>query len=86
MGVRQAPRAAAIPHAVFTKRQRLLSPDQYEIVDVRTSRGVRRAMLFPKLILQAEFAANATVRQRMAIKRERLRAKRAAKQETNVVS
>jgi hypothetical protein len=43
-------------------------------------------MLFPKLILQAEFAANATVRQRMAIKRERLRAKRAAKQETNVVS
>jgi hypothetical protein len=72
------------PVAVFTIRQRLLSPDQYEIVDVRTSRGVRRAMLFPKLILQAEFAANATVRQRMAIKRERLRAKRAAKQETNV--
>jgi len=64
----------------FTKRKRLLSPDQYEIVDVRTSHGVRRAMLFPKLILQAEFAANATVRQRMAIKRERLRAKRAAKQ------
>jgi hypothetical protein len=68
------------PLPAFTKRQRLLSPDQYEIVDVRTSRGVRRAMLFPKLILQAEFAANATVRQRMAIKRERLRAKRAAKQ------
>ena len=68
------------PVPVFTKRQQLLSPDQYEIVDVRTSSGVRRAMLFPKLILQAEFAANATVRQRMAIKRERLRAKRAAKQ------
>jgi hypothetical protein len=68
------------PLPAFTKRQRLLSPDQYEIVDVRTSHGVRRAMLFPKLILQAEFAANATVRQRMAIKRERLRAKRAAKQ------
>ena len=32
----------------FTKRQQLLSPGQYEIVDVRTSRGVRRAMLFPK--------------------------------------
>src|ERR1700737_4054379 len=43
----------------FTKRKRLLSPDQYEIVDVRTSRGVRTAMLFPKAILQAEFAANA---------------------------
>jgi len=43
----------------FAKRQRLLSPDQYEIVGVRTSRGVRRAMLFPKAILQAEFEANA---------------------------
>jgi hypothetical protein len=38
----------------FAKRQRALSPDQYEIVDVRTSRGVRRAMLFPKAILKAE--------------------------------
>ena len=63
--------------AVFTKRQRLLSPDQYEIVDVRTPRGVRRAMLFPKAILQAEFAANREV---LASKRERLRAKRVAKQ------
>ena len=49
----------------FTKRQQMLSPDQYEIVDVRTLRGVRRALLFPKAILQAEFAANATVRQRL---------------------
>jgi hypothetical protein len=32
------------------------------------------------LILQAEFAANATVRQRMAIKRKQLRVKRAAKE------
>src|SRR6202047_1245253 len=61
----------------FTKRKRLLSPDQYEIVDVRTSRGVRTAMLFPKAILQAEFAANREV---LASKRERLRAKRVAKQ------
>src|ERR1700732_3454251 len=38
----------------FTKRQQLLSPDQYEIVDVRTLRGVRRAMLFAKAVLQAE--------------------------------
>ena len=30
-------------------RQRQLSPDQYEIVDVRTSRGVlRSALLIPK--------------------------------------
>jgi hypothetical protein len=51
-------------------RAQLLSLDQYNIVDVRTSRGVRRA--------QAEFAANAPMRERMAINRERLRAKRAA--------
>jgi hypothetical protein len=62
----------------FTKRKRLLSRDQYEIVDVRTSRGVRTAMLFPKAILQAEFAANAPLRAVLAIQRERLRAKRAA--------
>jgi hypothetical protein len=30
----------------FAKRQRLLSPEQYEIVEVRTSRGVSRVMLF----------------------------------------
>jgi hypothetical protein len=68
------------PMPAFTKRQQLLSRDQYEIVDVRTPRGVRRAMLFPKAILQAEFAVNAPLRERMAIKRERLRAKRVAKQ------
>jgi hypothetical protein len=62
----------------FTKRQQMLSPDQYEIVDVRTPRrGVRRAMIFPKAILQAEFAANREV---LASKRERWQAKRAAKQ------
>jgi hypothetical protein len=68
----------ASPDPAFTKRQQLLSPDQYELVDVRTRSGVRRAMLFPEAILQAEFAANAPMRQRMAINRERLRAKRAA--------
>ena len=68
------------PMPAFTKRQQLLSTDQYEIVDVRTRRGVRRAMLFPKAILQAEFAANAPLRERMAIKRKQLRAKRPAKQ------
>ena len=59
-------------------RQRQLSPDQYEIVDVRTSRGVLRpALLIPKAVLQAEFAADREV---LANKRERWRAKRAAKQ------
>ena len=65
-----------MPSPAFTERQRLLSPDQYEIVDVRTSRGVRRAMLFPKAILQAEFEANREV---LAMKREGWRAKRVAK-------
>jgi hypothetical protein len=68
----------------FAKRQRLLSRDQYELAEVRTSRrGVRRAMLFLKAILEAEWAADAPFREAMAIKREQLRAareKRAAKQ------
>jgi hypothetical protein len=35
-------------------RQRQLSPDQYEIVEVRTSRGVlRTALLIPKAVLKA---------------------------------
>jgi hypothetical protein len=60
----------------FIKRERVLSLDQYEIVDVRTYLGVRRAMLFPKTILQDEFEANREV---LAIKRERWRGKRVAK-------
>ena len=61
----------------FIAREHLLSPDQYELVDVRTRSGVRRALLFPKAILQGEFAANREV---LASKRERWRAKRVAKQ------
>jgi hypothetical protein len=68
------------PMPAFTKRQQMLSPDQYEIVDVRTLRGVRRALLFSKAVLQAEFEANAPLRERMAIKRKQLRAKRPTKQ------
>ena len=30
----------------FAKRQRLLPPEQYELAEVRTSRGVSRVMLF----------------------------------------
>jgi hypothetical protein len=62
----------------FAKRQRLLSPQQYEIVEVRTSRGMNRAMLFAQAILLAEWEANAPIREATAIKRERWRAKRAA--------
>jgi hypothetical protein len=61
----------------FAKRQRLLSPKEYEIVEVRTSRGMNRAMLFSEAILLAEWEAHAPIREAMAIKRERWRVKRA---------
>ena len=49
------------------------TPKQYEIAEVRTSRGVSRAMLFPKAT-QAALEANArSNREAMAIKRERWR-------------
>jgi hypothetical protein len=59
------------------------TPAIAKIVEVRTSRGVSRVMLFSKAIIQAEWEANAPLREAMAIKRERLRAlraKRATKQ------
>jgi hypothetical protein len=61
----------------FARRQRLLSPEQYEIVEVRTSRGISRALLFSQAILLAEWEANAPLREAMAIKGERWRVKRA---------
>ena len=67
----------------FAKRWRmaqLAQPGTYELVEVQTSRGVTRALLFPKTMLRAEFEANAPLREAMRIKRERLRAKRVAKQ------
>jgi hypothetical protein len=57
----------------FTTRRLLLSPDQYEIVDVRTDHGMRRAMLFPKEILKAEWDAAAPLRDALIIRRERWR-------------
>ena len=47
-----------------------------QLVSRAFTTGVRRAMLFPKAVLQAEFAANREV---LANKRERWRAKRVAK-------
>ena len=63
----------------FTTRQRLLSADQYEIVDVRTDRGMTRAMLFPKAILKAEWDAAAPLRDGLTIRRERWRGLRLEK-------
>jgi hypothetical protein len=61
----------------FARRQRLLSPEQYEIVEVRTSRGMSRPLLFSQAILLSEWEANAPLREAMAIKGERWRVKRA---------
>ena len=66
-------------HPRLCKRQRVLSPEQYQIVGVRTSRGVRQAMLFSKAIIHAEWEADAPMREAMAIKRARLEAKRVEK-------
>jgi hypothetical protein len=63
----------------LTTRQRLLSADQYEIVDVRTDRGMIRAMLFPKAILKAEWDAAAPLRDALTIRRERWRRLRSEK-------
>ena len=38
----------------FAEYQRRLSPDQYEIADVRHSQGVRRAILVSKAILNED--------------------------------
>jgi hypothetical protein len=68
--------------STFTKRWRLAQlsqPGEYHLVEVRTRRGVTRALLFPKAIVRAEFEANAPFREAVKIKRERLRAKKAAK-------
>jgi hypothetical protein len=35
----------------FAEYRRRLSPDQYEIADVRHSQGIRRVMLFPQTAL-----------------------------------
>jgi hypothetical protein len=58
--------------ASFSNRLRTLAPGQYEIVEVRTKRGITRALLYPKAILQAD----APLREALAFKRETLRARR----------
>lgn len=66
----------------FVTRFNQLSPEQRELVNVKTKRGVTRALLFSKAILREEFATDAPLREAMAIKRQRvqgLRRERAAK-------
>ena len=59
--------------AAFSNRLRTLASGQYEIVEVRTRRGITRALLFPKDILRAEWEADAPMREALAIERKRLR-------------
>jgi hypothetical protein len=58
---------------VFAKRWRLAQAAQPDS-------GISKALLFPRAILRAEHEAERPFREAMAIKRERLQAKRAAKQ------
>ena len=63
-------------------RQRQLSRDQYEIVDVRTSGGVlRSALLIPKAVLKALWEADAPFREGLGISvsRKQVRTMRTAK-------
>jgi hypothetical protein len=57
----------------FAMRYAQLSPEQCEVVNVRTKRGVTRALLFPKALLRAEWKADAPTREQLAMKRQRLR-------------
>jgi len=57
----------------FAMRIAQLSPEQCEVVDVRSKRGVTRALLFPKALLRAEWKAAAPSREALAMKRQRLR-------------
>jgi hypothetical protein len=67
----------------FAKRCRfaqLAQPGQYQLFEVPTKRGLSKALLFPRAILRAEYEADRPFREALAIKRERLQAKRATKQ------
>ena len=62
--------------ATFAKWEEMLSRDQYELADVRTSEGVRRVMLFPKAILKAEWELDAPLRQALGINPRRVQGKK----------
>src|SRR5437660_1589586 len=63
----------------FAKRWQLAQlsrPGQYYLVEVRTKRGITKALLFPKTIVRV--ATDAPLREALEIKHERLRAKKSA--------
>lgn len=62
----------------FERRKRTLPPEQFEICEARTHRGMRKVLLFSKDILVAEWLRDKPRRDRLAAKRARLRAKNKA--------
>ena len=62
----------------FERRKRMLPPEQFEICEARTHRGMRKVLLFSKDILVAEWLRDKPRRDRLAAKRARLRAKNKA--------
>jgi hypothetical protein len=58
----------------FEKRRRTLSPEQFEIREVRTRKGITKVLLFSTEIIRAEWLADKPRRDRLAKKRKRLRA------------
>ena len=58
--------------ASFAKWQQLLSPKEYLLVEVRTSDGMRQAMLLPKATLKAAWEAD-PLRKALVVNRYRVR-------------
>jgi hypothetical protein len=62
----------------FEMRSRTLSPEQFQILAVHTSRVMTRVMLFSKDILKAELEADRPRREAVAAKRAQWQARREA--------
>ena len=56
--------------ALYDKRKRLLTADQFEIRQVKARKGLTKVILFSKSITQAEWEADAPHRDRLAAKRQ----------------
>jgi len=60
----------------FEKRKAGLAPEQFEIREVRTRKGITKVLLFSMEIIRAEWLADKPRRDRLAGKRKRLRARK----------
>ena len=64
----------------FEKRKRGRQPEQYQVVPVITRRGLRNVLLFSNDVLRAEFEADKSRREAVALRRARWRARASARQ------